>query len=194
MSGFALWRHLPLAGLVLAMVTVLGCLNLRLRNRLGLAIYALILLAMVSGAAVLAFRWSFVTRTAGTTQAPTFAYEKLGLHAVIFSHMFTFCFVLGLLRALRIQMLLEDSVSQFEMADLEQQQESEESFPEPPSYAAAAAAAAPSPSPIFVAAPAYYPQFNGQAFMPQAYPSPVPQFVPVFVDHSGAPISPVRTQ
>ena len=87
-------------------------------------------------------------------------------------------------------MLLEDSISQFEMDDLELQQPQEEEYDAPPAYVAAPAAS-PAPVPIFIAAPAYYPQFN-ENFMPA--PASVPQFTPVFIDAAGKPIVPIQTQ
>lgn len=190
-----LWRLLPLAGLTLAIVTVLGALCLRLRNRGSLGVYCIVLFAVIVGSSVLACRYIY------TKPGSAYLIEVASMFAVSIAHTFTFFTVIALMRAIRVQMLLESSLSDFELSDLELQQEEEDASPAsaPPTYAAAAAAAAnaaaaPSPSPIFVAAPAYYPQFNGQPFMPQAYPSPVPQFVPIFVDAAGKPISPVRTQ
>lgn len=184
-GGFVLWRLVPLAGLILAIITVIGAIALRLRSRCALGAFSFILL---SASAYEGFIWYHWVRA-----YPDVAHliELAVLFSVILGNLGTFFSAIKLMRALRVQSLLESSVSQFEMDDLELQAPADEEE-EQSGYAAAAYApsAAPAPAPIFIAAPAYYPQF-GEAFMPNGA---VPQFMPVFVDAAGQPIVPVQTQ
>lgn len=177
-----LWRLVPLAGLILAIITVIGAIALRLRSRCALGAFSFVLL---TASAYEGFIWYHWVRA-----YPDIAHliELAVLFSVILGNLGTFFSAIKLMRALRVQSLLESSVSQFEMDDLELQAPSEEE--DDRSAYSAVPSAAPAPAPIFIAAPAYYPQF-GEAFMPNGA---VPQFMPVFVDASGQPIMPVHTQ
>ena len=171
-GGFVLWRTMPLVGLVLAILTVVGAIALRVRDHnhclLGFFGFFILLAALYEG--TLAVSW---------IQRHTYDWHPIELAvliAVCLSHIASFISAIRLMRASRVQMLLEDSISQFEMDDLELQQPQEEEYDAPPAY---------------VAAPAYYPQFN-ENFMPA--PASVPQFTPVFIDAAGKPIVPIQTQ
>lgn len=182
-AGFVLWRLIPLVGLILAIITVIGAIALRLRHGTALGAFAVILFMYTAYESTIWFRW--------VMSYPDIAHqiELAVLLSVLLSHLATFISIINLMRALRVQTLLEDSISQFELDDLELQAPQDEV--EGPVAYVAAPSASPAPAPIFIAAPAYYPQFN-DAFMPQA--GAVPQFVPMFVDASGKPIAPIHTQ
>jgi hypothetical protein len=179
-------RVVPFAPLALFLSIIAGVFAIKCRRRSAFGLFLFCQIAVVSIAAFYAFVHG------NSLYGGSNRIWMIGLTSCFFlGCTLTLIEALRVTRQLRAREVLQANETDFELVDLESQNDFE-------AYPAAAAVHVPATpagpaAPIYSAAPAYYPQFNEA--QPFIYGQPgAPQFVPIFVDASGKPIAPIHTQ
>lgn len=181
--GVLLLPYVPLmtASLMLLIVTGIYALKSRLRFVYGSYLAALF---AVSATLLYLLYWC---RPTFFTQLPIAKICLLSLH-----YIFSICVLIEGLRVtrhLRIMSLFVESQFTTE-EDLESQSIEMAPLPASPSPLAPHTI----PAPIYIAAPAYYPQYNPEQ-VGYAYIEPENgQYMPLYVDASGKPLGPIHTE